>query len=54
MANAFIIGDGRHAYFQEGSLELVVAAIPEPSTFALIGGLGALGFSVTRRRRRTA
>jgi len=27
------------------------SAVPEPSTFALIGGLGALGFAASRRRR---
>ncbi len=28
-----------------------ISAIPEPSTFALLGGLGALGFALSRRRR---
>lgn len=32
---------------------LTVTAIPEPSTFALIGGLGALGSAMGRRRRAT-
>jgi hypothetical protein len=29
----------------------IVSAIPEPSSFALLGGLATLGFAVTRRRR---
>ncbi len=48
LANAYIIGDGRHAYFTDGSLKLVVEAIPEPST-ALLGALGLL--ALLRRRR---
>lgn len=45
-ATAFDIGDGRKAYFQEGSLRLVV--IPEPGT-VLLGSLGLL--ALLRRRR---
>ena len=45
-ATAYLIGGGRSAYFQEGSLQLVV--IPEPSS-ALLGGLGML--ALLRRRR---
>ena len=47
LETAFDLGGGRSAYFQEGSLQLVV--IPEPST-ALLGGLGILG--LLRRRRK--
>lgn len=48
LANAADIGGGRLAYFQNGSLELVV--VPEPSTYLLLGlGLGAL---VWLRRRK--
>lgn len=47
LANAYGIGGGRSAYFQSGSLQLVV--VPEPSTAALLGGLGAL--ALLRRRR---
>lgn len=46
IATAFDIGGGRSAYFQEGSLRLVV--IPETST-VLLGGLGML--ALMRRRR---
>ena len=46
VANAYNIGGDRTAYFQNGSLQLVV--IPEPST-ALLGGLSLL--ALLRRRR---
>jgi autotransporter-associated beta strand protein len=46
LATAQDIGGGRSAYFQEGSLQLVV--IPEPRA-ALLGGLGML-FLFRRRR----
>jgi autotransporter-associated beta strand protein len=45
-ATAYDIGGGRKAYFQEGSLQLVV--IPEPGA-ALLGSLGLL--ALLRRRR---
>jgi hypothetical protein len=45
LANAVSIGEGKSAYFESGSLNLVV--IPEPSA-ALLGGLGML---VLLRRR---
>jgi fibronectin-binding autotransporter adhesin len=48
-ANKADIGDGMFAYFQNGSLQLVV--VPEPSAYALIGGLLALGYVMVRRRR---
>ncbi len=44
--NALDLGGGRSAYFEEGSLNVVV--IPEPSA-ALLGGLGVL--ALLRRRR---
>ena len=49
--NAVDIGGGKLAYFQEGSLQLVV--VPEPST-VLLGGLGLAiaSWSVCRRHRR--
>ena len=46
-ATAFELEDGRTAYFQDGSLQLVVA-IPEPRA-ALLGSLGML--MLLRRRR---
>jgi autotransporter-associated beta strand protein len=46
LAEAFDVGSGKKAYFQEGSLQLVV--IPEPSA-ALLGGLGLV--ALLRRRR---
>lgn len=46
LGTAFDLGGGRSAYFQEGSLQLVV--IPEPGA-ALLGGLGML--ALLRRRR---
>ena len=52
-SNALNLGDGRVAYFQNTGLELFVgSAIPEPSSFALLGGLGAVALVATRRRRQ--
>ena len=39
---------GRTAYFTDGSLQLVV--VPEPSTFAMLGSVMAVGFFLARRR----
>ena len=47
LANAYDIGSGRTAYFQSGSLQLVV--IPEPNVAALLGGLGMI--LLLRRRK---
>lgn len=49
LANALDIGGGKSAYFQEGSLQLVV--VPEPSSFALIVSLAASFFLIARRRK---
>jgi hypothetical protein len=46
LGTAYDLGGGRSAYFEEGSLKLVV--IPEPRA-ALLGGLGLL--ALLRRRR---
>jgi len=48
LANAEDIGGGRSAYFQNGSLQLVV--VPEPSS-AFLGTLAMLGFVGIHRRR---
>jgi autotransporter-associated beta strand protein len=50
LANAVSVGTGRSAYFQSGSLQLVV--VPEPATFALaVVGLGGIAYAASRRRR---
>ena len=48
--NAADIGGGRKAYFQNGSLQLVV--VPEPGTFALAGLGLAVAAAWARRRSR--
>jgi hypothetical protein len=49
-ANAYALGDGKSAYFSEGSLQLNV--VPEPSTYALLGlaGVALAGYVIRRRR----
>lgn len=52
IANAVTVGSlGRTAYFDNGSLKVVVTAVPEPGT-ALLCGLGLLTLLAVRRRRR--
>jgi len=49
LASAFDLGGGKSAYFQQGSLDLVV--VPEPATIGMLG-LGAL-ITIMIRRMRT-
>ena len=49
LANAYTRGDGNIAYFDEGSLTVKIAAVPEPGA-ALIGSIGFL-MLLNRRRR---
>lgn len=49
LENAFDLGEGKSAYFQEGSLQLVV--VPEPGTYALLAGLLGMSYVIVRRRK---
>lgn len=49
VSNAVAIGGGKSAYFQEGSLQVVV--IPEPGVVGLLLLGGAMGFAFRRRQR---
>jgi autotransporter-associated beta strand protein len=50
LANAATVDAGsKYAYFQNGSLQLVVTPIPEPTTLTIVLAIGALA---TRRPRR--
>jgi fibronectin-binding autotransporter adhesin len=50
--NAASLGAGKWAYFQAGSLDVVVSAVPEPAALGL-GGAGLLAaVTVSRRLRR--
>jgi len=53
LGNAYDLGGGKSAYFQSGSLDLVVTAVPEPSAWALLGG-GLAVVVILRRRRQMA
>lgn len=53
LTNAFTIGGEAAAIAANGDL-ILASAIPEPSSVALLGALGALGFAATRRRRAVA
>ncbi len=51
-SNAIDLGSGKSAFFDltTGNLQVTVSAIPEPSAYAALAGLGILGFAVSRRR----
>ena len=50
-SNAYDLGAGTSAYFQAGSLQLVV--VPEPSTCIMaLAGMACGGYSMFRRRKR--
>lgn len=53
VGNAFDLGLGKRAYFDLGgdNLNVVVSAIPEPSSFAALAGLSVLALVAARRRR---
>jgi trimeric autotransporter adhesin len=54
--NSYSVIDGINTWsfsHANGELTLVVSAIPEPSTFAALAGLGALAGVIGRRRRRS-
>lgn len=46
------IGNGTSASYAFDNFQLTGTAVPEPSTFAAIGGLCALGLAASKRRRR--
>lgn len=53
VANAYSLGDGRHAFFTGGDLVLHVTAVPEPSAVVLAAlGVGAVAVRALARRRR--
>ncbi|MFM8498004.1 MAG: beta strand repeat-containing protein [Planctomycetia bacterium] len=49
-SNAYNLGSGKTAYFQQGSLQLVI--VPEPSALALAGlGIGLACYTARKRRQ---
>ena len=51
--NAYDLGSGKSAFFEQGSLQLVVGvtAVPEPSSVVLLGLVSLVGFARIRRKR---
>ena len=49
-SNAYNLGSGKSAYFQQGSLQIIV--VPEPTGLAVLGSLAAAGIIVSVHRRR--
>ena len=46
-------GAGGESSFQMYAMSGLVAAVPEPSFYAMVSGLGLLGFAVARRRAQS-
>ncbi len=49
LSNAYDLGGGKSAYFQQGSLQVTV--VPEPSSLMVMGLMGVVGASMLRRRQ---
>ncbi|MFM7206007.1 MAG: autotransporter-associated beta strand repeat-containing protein [Planctomycetaceae bacterium] len=52
VANAASLGAGKWAYFQQGSLQVVVSAVPEPAAGGLLGATGLVVMAAVGRRLR--
>jgi len=52
VANAASLGAGKWAYFQQGSLQVVVSAVPEPAAVGLLGATGLVVMATVGRRLR--
>ncbi|HSH09076.1 MAG TPA: PEP-CTERM sorting domain-containing protein [Oceanipulchritudo sp.] len=46
------VGGGTGGFYYVDDFTLTVTAVPEPATFALLGGMGALGMVLYRRRMK--
>lgn len=49
-ANQYDLGGGKFGYFQAGSLDLIITAVPEPSSMVLVV-FGVVGLAIRRRNR---
>ena len=51
LANAYDLGSGKSAYFQQGSLQVIV--VPEPASLSAAAAVAGIAIAMVMRRRRT-